>query len=236
MMDFTFGIDRAGQFDIEGGYGDIVALATENKKLIIFTSRAIFEFCAIGARTDYTLKRIECDYLNVLENSVRDIGDRIIFVSDRKIYYYKSGKVYLEQSFLGDNDCIITNAPALDGKIYYLPISYKGEEFLFRYDLDNKKYNFITAISNDLFDGEYPVYKNISMYKIDKVDVQKTPVYTAKSVLDKTTKKVMVKIIAYVVGSATLTLNGNSGSCKIQLKDGLNEKKIRLSSISFLCI
>lgn len=234
MTDFTFSIDRAGQITIEDGYGDIVGMATENKKLIIFTKNAVFEFNAVGERTDYTLKRIEFETLDVLEDSVKDIGDKIAFISDRKIYTYKGGKISLEQSFLFENNCPILSSPAVDKKVYYVPMDLRGNHYLFRYDFEEKKYNFVTWVSSMLLDGNCPIVKDDRLYKINLITSNKIlPSYSGCEVKFDLAKKVFVKVIAYVVGSAILQLKGDKGVCQVKLKSGLNEKKIRMSSVNF---
>ena len=233
MTDFTFSIDRAGQITVEDGYGDIISMATENKKLIIFTRKAVFEFNPVGARTDYTLRRIEFDALNVLDGSVKDIGDKIVFISNRKIYYYKGGKIYLEQSYIYDNDFAISGTPAVDNKIYYVAIRANKNNYLLRYDFDNKKFNLVSYLSNYLFDGIYPVISGDSLYKIELITARDTPVYAQGNAKLDLNKKIFVKVIAFVVGSGILLLKGDNSSVQISLNKGLNEKKIRLSSVNF---
>lgn len=233
MTDFSLEANKGGEFTIEDGYGDIVALATENKNLIIFTKKAIFEFCAIGYHSEYTLRRIECDLLDIYADSVKDMGDKIVFVSNDCIYSYKNGKVYLEESFLKDMGYNIVGYPALCEKIYYIPIMSGGIACLFRYNFNNKKRHLIERLSSQLFDGKYPVYKDNKLYEITLKSVEKKPVFSIGKISNNLVKKTIVKVIAYVVGSAKLVISGEEGSRELQLKDGLNEKKIRLQAVNF---
>ncbi len=235
MTDFTFAVDRAGQINVDDSYGRIVGLSTESRNLIIFTEKSIFEFSPVGLRTDYTLKRLETPVLNVLEGSVKDVGDRIAFVSDGKLYYYKQGKIYTANSKLHTLKFKGAGNAVGDGSVYYLPVKCDGDSFyrLFRFDFSIDKECLVRAYSSLIFDGAFSVGNGDYLYKIKAVDAGVKSTYDLCELNQEKNRKTLVKIVAYVSGAGNVVLRGDSGKKELTFKDGLNEKRINLLSTNF---
>lgn len=237
MTDFTMDLTRGGVVRTDESDGQIVALCVQNGKLLIFTENAIYSFSAYGERIDYSLKKIETDVPVINASSVKDCGEKTLFVSEQKLCSFVDGKIQILDSILDGVKFIANGSSAVADGIYYIPVKQTSNDkkYFLRHDVKTDKECLIESAVAVIGDGGYTFDANGKLtvvksnasntinirFKLDEVDFN-TP-----------KEKVINEISAVCVGDGALTISGEYGSSDFELKDGNNVKRINFPARTF---
>lgn len=172
---FDSGLNNGGSIRVSEECGKIASLVAIKNKLIIVCKNAILTLTIDSDRENYKLQKEDVS-VNVLDNSVYAIGDKIFLVSDDKLCYYENSKLSLVNidvdlsKYKFNGQC-----GGRDNKCFYSVVHQdKNEYAVLVYDALTKSSNLITCdslpiINKDcILDGK--VVKRIEPGKQKSVD------------------------------------------------------------------
>ena len=229
MFDYSLG----GQISFGLEDGDIISLNAVSNYLLVVCERAIYKLI-LNSDLGFGLEKFNVPKLNVYKNSVKDLGDEILFISDGTVYSYKNGSVdKINSKLYGLNVNILGDAKTM-GRVYYFPITRKstGKNYVFFIDRSNNREGIISAPNLTDGDGGY-LGNNFNLYLLSHDgDVLFDNVYweSKNLTLESACKKSVIGINVYVTENATMKVFGDFGEKRFYLKKGANVKKMNLFS------
>ncbi len=237
FTDFTMDLNHGGLIKTDVNDGEIRSLVTEEDKLLIFTTRAVYTFTAFGDRIDYELKKLETVIPSMRTCSAKDCGEKIVFVSDDSLYAYSQGKITKIDGLLDGKNYKPISDSAVDDGVYYLPVTdANGKKSILRHDLKSGLECLLDTGKSLIADGGYSVSDNGSLLKLEENSLAETTVsFTGKPFDFGSAKKKVVHEISVICSSqGTLTIDGDCGQKKFSLERGGNEKRMNISSKTFV--
>lgn len=233
---FTMNLNEGGVIKTDKNDGNIVSLVVQDNKLLVFTTRAIYEFTAFGERIDYTLKKIETTVPSVRMFSAKNCGKKTLFISGDKLCSYENRKITEINSMLSRENLVIKGNPAVDKKAYYIPVSdSNGNRRILRYDTENDTECLIDCDYSVISDGGYTMNKNGMLIFIEENgELVKNYSFTSKVLDFGTAKDKVIHEISMICDAAgILTVHGDCGERTFTLKKGSNVKRMNIPSNSF---
>lgn len=145
--------------------GEIVELVKDAKELLIICKHAVFKLAPFGDSLDFMLERLNLPILNVLEQSVVNLGNNIAFISGTDVFMLKGENLKKIETAVGIERLNVKGkCTAFEGG-YVIPFEYLRERFAY---IINPMDESEQILSLDVI-GEEGVFKNgTAVYRLDK--------------------------------------------------------------------
>lgn len=127
FTEFSTDLNLGGYFETDYESGDVLFMCERQGKLVAVCRHAILSLGITGERTDYTARKINDGYLDVLAGSAVKIGENVYFISDGKLV--ESGAATAFYDLPDSADLSRTGIARTRGGFYLLPLS-DGEKLL----------------------------------------------------------------------------------------------------------
>ena len=230
-----FDYETIGQISFGLNDGNVVGLTTVSDYLLIVLKKALYKL-TLNSELGFGLEKLDVQKLNVYKNSVKNLGDEVLFLSDGEVYSYKNGSVKRIESKLYGLKVSPSGDAKTMGRTYYFPITRKNTEqnYVFYIDRANSKEGIISAPKLTDGDDGY-LGTNFCLYSLSlDGDVVFDDFYWESKDLtfDCACKKSVVEISVFVSEDATMKVFGDFGEKRFYLKKGANAKRTNLFSDS----
>ena len=127
FTEFSTDLNLGGYFETDRESGDVLYMCERQGKLVAVCRHAILSLGITGERTDYTARKINDGYLDVLAGSAVKTGEKVYFISDGRLA--ESGTSTTFYDLPADADLSRTGIARTRGGFYLLPLS-DGEKLL----------------------------------------------------------------------------------------------------------
>ena len=216
--DFTSNIVSGGFYKTDLKDGDICGLFCKDDKLFIVNKRAITEIKVNGDEKSFVAKKLAIPFIDIVENSFAKKGDICTFVSDNKRVVFDGTKLEFYDFFNTDN---LTVTGGYFYKDYYLLKSDRLNNYKLFYS--NRTGDVSGKIENEQSAFGYGVGYRNSYRKIYRtVEVEESLGYNGNYDFGTAELKAITLIGIKIKGMAVLTVKGDFGIKKYQLKRGEN--------------
>ena len=214
-------------------YGRIVGLSENENAIFVFLEKAIYKLEIKGDEIGYELTKLDCASLNILEDSVRQIGDYVYFISANALCVLRGERVeklldvpfgVCERVFVLGEYYIVEN----QGEIP----CYKCVNTITKEIKEIKGIKFLSNIGHALIDNV--VYKASVRYFNEKTDSDK-PIELELDFETKKTKAI-TKIEVLKESPITLIVKGDFGEREVSFSEDLCVVNCNLVSRSFTLI
>ncbi len=224
-----------GTISFSPASGKIVGLSVKNRKLYIFCKRAIYRLDVFGESIDFKLEKLEVGNIDVLEGSVQDGFDKILFVSCGKLYAFSQNKIEQILALPKWENILQTGASASSQSVYILPITTTdGKNKYFIYDLEAGGVCIADLGGGAVCKGGYFCAHDKTIKRIDRLGEKvKLGVYQTKPMdMGVFNDKTILCICLFVSADCKLKISGDEGSVSFSLKKGCNKKRLNFTSKS----
>lgn len=215
--------------------GEILSVIPSGKKALVVLNNAIYELTAFGETIDYQVKRFATFNEQIIDNTVKKVGEYIYFIAGDTLYKCSDGNVSKINTVIQFKDYLaLGKASTIDGK-YLLPLSNKqGKNGVFVFDTIKGEEGLCIGDINSLVDGGYFI-KDSSVKILDENGLIFGGTCWQSALLDLGTrkKKVLKGVSVTVSGDCRFTITGENDSKEVVLKEGINQKKLKLDSRVF---
>lgn len=150
-----------GRIDINSTLGKILQVGVYDNKLFVVSEYGISTLLLLDSRKDFSLSNTCAIPVAVKKDSVKFIGDKIVFISGKKLCQFYGGKIEYLNFFLQEKDYSINDKAITFLDRYAISVLYKGKEFLYTYSLIEKSEEFFDA-ENILFEDNGYYYNKIT--------------------------------------------------------------------------
>ena len=134
--------------------GKIMGLATYENDLIVFCQYAIYVL-HISADNDFSFTKCNTFMLNIKEKSVAKVGSEIFFMSNKKLYAYKNGKVEFVNPFFEEYLSDSTQMAIAYNDYYAIPFTYNNSKYLYMLNAITKDAHIVSNMTGDPIGGKY---------------------------------------------------------------------------------
>lgn len=179
---------------------------------------------------------IKCRWnFSVTENSVEAVYDRLLFLSDGKLFYYKDGKVTKENSLLDNGEYTFTGDKSVKDSKYIVSVSDEEGEYFFVKDISTGEDSLIKkGTLKQIGDGKFLDAEKREIYSVSVSGDLESEWESKPYIFD--TEKTVFNIKLYSKTPAVMKVKGDFGESVFRVKAGNNEFRTNLKSKSFIFI
>jgi hypothetical protein len=234
---FTMDYDKGGVVKTDVKDGNILKLVKCDKKLIVFTQKAIYEFTANGERIDYSLtKKADFNFASLLADSVKTCLNQVVFVCGNKLFTYTNGNINEVPSLLDYEGCQAQNSFGTDCGVYYIAVAdRKYGNCILRYDFASKKQCLIQCYYPLVCDEGIVTDNLCNLFSIVETAVSDRTCSFSSVDFDfgNAKDKVIHKISLFSSEDGKMTIESDCGSSVFSLKKGANFKRMNIPSTTY---
>ncbi len=235
--DFTNDLNRGGVVELDSRDGNIIEFAVNDGKLIIFTTKAIYEFIADGERVDYQLKKVLSHNINGIDKgSVRICCGKVVFLSDSKICVYDKGEITVINLNLNMDDYMLTNTIAVYKDTYFtIAVCYSSGFLMIGYDFKTNQQYSVTCPVPYICDGLYSIepYGLIWEMVEDNSIISEFGFNSVKFDMATTDEKVLHKISLFSQTECKMSIQTDKETRVFGIKKGPNKLRVNIPALNF---
>ena len=202
--------------------GEIVGVEVYGQETVIIKTGAIYTLVS-NEQTEFGLEKFNLPYLNVHSQTVKTIGDKIIFINDGVPCVYKNRSLSVVDGIFHTVKITPNGRAARIGRNYVLPVIADGKNAFYIYDTATCKEQLIGAPSNVVCDGGYVFDAvNNTLLLIDTNGQPHGELFWKSKSFDfgYAYRKNLVEINLYTNADCVFTVCGEFGEKKFFLKKG----------------
>lgn len=235
FTDYSEGTEENLVIRLPEGAGGVKLLFALFGELYALCAKSLFKLSPYGEEIDYKLVSVPAPYFSVENESAAACDNYAAFVTENKICVYdgknfKFSKPFGDESFDLSSDC---SAGTASGR-YILPLSGENAGYALVFNPADGAAYLTEAASVISPCGGYAADEFGTVYAFlansPKTDIK---VYTAATDLSFADEKFLTEVRLYTGESATLTIKGDFGEKKYELKSGGNSVFCSLKSRAF---
>lgn len=235
FTEYSTNIENAGFLSVNKEDGEILELVSFNDCMYVVCKNAIYKL-KISSEGEFEFKKCEIDYLNILENSVKKIGKKIYFISQKKLCEFDGNSF---KRINGDFDRFLggaTESATATKSFYSIKIMINETVNFLVYDTltGNHHYIWNDGVGKIGENGYLFVSKFLTVYQIDyNKNMQVFSWYSNEIDFGTTKKKTLFEIRITADQPLPLMIEGDFGAKMLPLKQGENVIKLGLTSKRF---
>ncbi len=126
FTDFTVDLELGGYLETEADLGEIVGIKGENNGVTIVCKNGIARLTTVGERTEYTFKKYDIPFIDVVPKSFASTPDAVCFISENSFCTFKKGALTSDTLPFDMTDAQITDNAVSARGFYLLPMRLKG--------------------------------------------------------------------------------------------------------------
>ena len=226
-------LDNCGNFSFSYEDGNVLGLFDFSTYLLIVCSKSFYKLTIVDG--EFKLEKLNSDFYQIEQNSLLKMRDKVIFVSENKLYCYQDFEIkQLPSSFIKDVENF-DNKATFNDYFYYCQTSDYDRKCVLAYDVKNNTENIVDVDDCDL------MCKNILFTHRQKVFFtisngypNNTEWISTKIDLGSINSKSLIEVSVYVERKSTLKVKGDFGEKTFELKQGANKKIMNLRSKQFI--
>lgn len=230
---------EGGLINIERRAGKALKLFKTDNQLYVICKNLIYTLSPFGDYEEFTIKLVDTGYLNILENSVVHLSDKVAFISENKIVAFDGVKVKKYHSFLDNQNITVSDeCKAIDNGII-IPIKieeYPTNDYLLIYDFKDCVQFIIKNVGKVCDKLGYSInFESGELYKIsgDYKESSQAIIKFYPQDFETLNQKFISKIYINSSGTYLLKSSGDFGDKTFIINSGINEILCNLSSREF---
>ena len=238
FTDFSVGLDFGGFIELNGEDGDALFVAEDAGNLYVIAKHAAYILKPYGEQFEFTMEKLSAFSLDVKENTVCQIGNRICFLSGNDLCVMSGGKIKrVGTALYGLSTYTYAIAGGIDG-LYVLAVNSGGKKYAYVYDTIGEKEVLQDAGVFSVFGGYAKKSGDNYLYKLTlKSDASaRVKSYGGNYDFGSCAKKSVCKVEAHIKGSAEIVVSGD-GIYRAAITENCNSVSCfvhgRLFNISF---
>lgn len=232
--DFSLGSDNGGFVFTDVEDGEIIALISNENVLVIFCEKTVYELIVGAKHEDFRLKRQDLS-ISVKKKSVGRVGDKVVFINNGRLCYYKNGNVK-------DIECKVLDEYYFDGQsttsgnVYMAKIRKNSNRMksLLHFDVSDFSSTSLTINGCELAeDGKF--YDMNGFFQVTNNNDTKTDFYWESKIIDfeVSGKKDLLYFSAYSEGEVKVNILGDNVKRSFKLEKGYNERLLNIPAYGF---
>ena len=234
VEDFSLGLNNGGFVKTEVNDGNILALVPMENCLVVFCEKGVYELTAVGERTDYKLIRQNVS-ISAEQGSVGYLGDKIFFINNGKLCYFKSGVVNSVDCDVFE-DFYFDGQSTVSGGVYIAKIkgiSNRVKKLLY-FDTNGFESSIIDLnVSQTASEGI--LLSGTQFFGVSEKHNLNNDFFWESKLLDLgfSEKKDLLYFGAYSDGEVKVSITGDTIKKTFELKKGYNERLLNIPSYGF---
>lgn len=221
-----------GEIYFPESLGEVLGLSAD-ENLHVFFKNAVYTLTALGEQAEFVLTKVNVLFSDIKKGSVKNVGNNTVAIDGNEIITFNKGKVKKVPITILSCDFSINGSPIVNGAEYGLPIRFGNNTGVIFYDLLSGEQRLDTelkAVSNDGFGIDLD--KNL--VKINNELGCRSVWVSIPLDFSSVERKDLIEISLVSNGNAMLTIEGEQGKRIFAINKGVNQKKLKLRSRSFV--
>ena len=231
---YSTNIENQGFISVDDNAGKILDLIEYKDSLMVVCEKAIYKLRLIDQNFEFD--KIELDYVDILPNSAKKVGDKIYFISQNKLCEFDgSSRIMLNGDFDRFLPLAKEFATSVQG-LYSIKVAVNGRDVFLVYDTSTKEHYYVwtDGVGNMGENGYVFVEEFGTIYRINANTNNQTYEWQSKDIdFESLNKKALLELRLTVDQPMALYIQGDFGTKEIQLSEGVNIKKLNLTSRAF---
>ena len=235
FTEYSTNIENAGFLSVNDEDGSVLELIEFGNCLFVICKKAIYKL-TISNQCDFTFSKCELDYLDILQESVKKVGNSIYFISQSKLCEFNGSSFKRISGEFDRHLKTATGSATTTEGLYSIKILIKSTEIFFVYNTFTGKHHYVCEDGGGsmgengyVFIREYGMLKKITSNNILHLFNWESKEIDFSSPNKKTLLELRIKTKEELI----LTIQGDFGKKELHLVEGDNIKKFNLTSKSF---